>query len=211
MSKGTTPVGGVESVMINGAGAEIARNLGLPSHAYMALTDSKTLDYQGGMETSMGAVVAALGAVNNVSGPGMHNFQTTQSMEKLILDNEIALMALHLRRGIGGDDAEAVAEVVSEGVRSGSFLTLAHTLSRFREEAFFPGTVIDRGAAGGKMVPRAKEILERARKRKTEILEGADAESPAAGMREELEEVMLRVAWRTGMKKLPELQGGESG
>jgi len=205
MRKGTTPVGAVEAAMINGAGAEIASHLGLPSHAYMALSDSKSLDYQNGMETSAGAVVAALSGVNNVSGPGMYNFQTVQSMEKLILDNEISLMARRIREGIRMDRSGEVEEIVREGVESGSFLTLSHTLRKFREEAFFPGRVIDRDAGDKQTAPKEGEILARAVARKREILEGASECIISEEKRKRLEEVISETAWRAGMKRMPEI------
>ncbi|MCK4236683.1 MAG: trimethylamine methyltransferase family protein, partial [Candidatus Krumholzibacteria bacterium] len=63
MRKGTTPMGAVETMMIDGAYAEIGKQLGLPTHAYMALSDSKLVDYQAGSESAMGAVIAALSGV----------------------------------------------------------------------------------------------------------------------------------------------------
>ncbi|MBD3179956.1 MAG: hypothetical protein GF417_10360 [Candidatus Latescibacteria bacterium] len=209
MRKGTTPVGAVEATIINSAGAEIAAELGIPSHAYMALSDSKSLDYQGGLETAMGAAVAALSGVNNVSGPGMHNFQTVQSMEKLILDNEVCLMAERIRRGIRVDSSEVVADVINEGVTGGSFLTLSHTLKKFREEALFPGTVIDREAGDKRSAPGGEEILKRAGERKREILKAGAPNILTGPRREALKEVVTESAWRAGLKKMPEIEGLE--
>ncbi|MFO7914794.1 MAG: trimethylamine methyltransferase family protein [Candidatus Krumholzibacteriales bacterium] len=207
MRKGTTPVGGVEALMINGAAAGIARHLGLPSHAYMALSDSRSLDYQCGMETAMGAAIAAVSGVNNVSGPGMHNFQTWQSMEKLIIDNEICLMAGRMRSGIRPGAGSTAADVVDEGVRAGSFLTLSDTLRKFREEAFFPGRVIDREAGDGVSAPAEGEILERARARKDQILESGGEDVLSGEKRRPLEEVMSGTARRAGMERMPEITG----
>ncbi|MCK4550083.1 MAG: trimethylamine methyltransferase family protein, partial [Candidatus Krumholzibacteria bacterium] len=67
MRKGTTPMGAVETMMIDGAYAEIGKHLGVPTQAYMGLSDSKPVDYQAGMETAMGAIVAAVSGVNNIS------------------------------------------------------------------------------------------------------------------------------------------------
>ncbi|KPK04648.1 MAG: hypothetical protein AMS20_08495, partial [Gemmatimonas sp. SG8_28] len=54
----TTPMGAVETMMIDCAYAEIGRYLGLPTQAYMALSDAKLLDAQCGLESSMGATLA---------------------------------------------------------------------------------------------------------------------------------------------------------
>ena len=100
MRRGTTPMGAVETMMIDGGYVEIGKHLGLPTQAYMALSDSKSVDYQAGMETAMGAIVAAVSGVNNISGPGMLDFESCQSLEKLVLDNEICGMAQRLAAGI---------------------------------------------------------------------------------------------------------------
>jgi len=207
MRRGTTPVGGVEAVMINGAATGVAGHLGLPSHAYMALSDSKTLDYQCGMETAMGAAVAAVSGVNNVSGPGMLNFQTGQSMEKLIIDNEICLMAGRMRRSIDSSPGRTAAEVVDEGVRAGSFLTLTDTLERFRQEAFFPGSVIDREAGDGVSAPAEGEILERARARKRQLLASAGQGVLSGDRRGMLEELMSETIGKAGMDRMPDIEG----
>ena len=100
MRKGTTPMGAVETMMINAAYNQIGKHLELPTHAYMGLSDAKIVDGQAGLETGMGALTAALAGANFISGPGMLNFESCQSLEKLVLDNEICGMALRMVRGI---------------------------------------------------------------------------------------------------------------
>ena len=71
MRKGTTPMGAIETMMIDAAYAQIGKFLKLPTHAYMALSDAKVNDPQAGFETALGAVLGALAGVNVISGPGM--------------------------------------------------------------------------------------------------------------------------------------------
>ncbi|MCK4758588.1 MAG: trimethylamine methyltransferase family protein, partial [Candidatus Aminicenantes bacterium] len=73
MRKGTTPMGAIETMMIDSAYTQIGKFLNLPIHAYMGLSDSKINDSQAGLETGIGAVLAALSGVNVISGPGMMN------------------------------------------------------------------------------------------------------------------------------------------
>ena len=56
----TTPMGAIETMMIDCAYSEIGKHLGLPTQAYIALSDAKQLDAQAGLETGMGATLAAL-------------------------------------------------------------------------------------------------------------------------------------------------------
>ncbi|MFH1812142.1 MAG: trimethylamine methyltransferase family protein, partial [Pseudomonadota bacterium] len=85
----TTPMGAVETQMIDCATSEIGKFLGLPTQAYIGLSDAKALDAQAGLESSMGMTLAALSGINSVSGPGMLDFESCQSLEKLVVDDEI--------------------------------------------------------------------------------------------------------------------------
>ncbi|MCS7316168.1 MAG: trimethylamine methyltransferase family protein, partial [Bryobacteraceae bacterium] len=96
----TTPMGAIETAMLNCAASQIGKRLGMPTQGYVALSDAKQLDAQAGLESGMGAVLATLAGINSVSGPGMLDFESCQSLEKLVLDNEICGMCYRLGRGI---------------------------------------------------------------------------------------------------------------
>ena len=63
----------------------------MPTQSYIALSDAKQLDAQAGLEAGMGALMAALSGINSISGPGMLDFESCLSLEKLVVDNEICL------------------------------------------------------------------------------------------------------------------------
>ncbi|MFX1325951.1 MAG: trimethylamine methyltransferase family protein, partial [Promethearchaeota archaeon] len=70
MKHGTTPMGAIETMMINLGDIEMGKFLNLPTHAYMSLSDSKIPDSQAGFEAGIGALLAGLAGINMVSGPG---------------------------------------------------------------------------------------------------------------------------------------------
>jgi trimethylamine--corrinoid protein Co-methyltransferase len=144
MRKGTPPMGAVETMMIDAAHVQIGKHLGLPTHAYMGLSDAKIVDGQAGLETGMGALVAALAGANVISGPGMLDFESCQSLEKLVLDNEICGMALRLVRGIEARGDRLGGDLYGDIYDGTHFLTSQETLRCFREELYRPGSVIDR-------------------------------------------------------------------
>jgi len=144
MRQGTTPMGAVETMMIDAAYAQVGKHLALPTHAYMAMSDAKTPDYQAGLETGYGAIMAALAGINMVSGPGMLDFESTQSLEKLVLDNEACAMALRAIRGVERRDEVMALDLIREGIAAEQFLKLGHTRKWYRQEFYFPGPVIDR-------------------------------------------------------------------
>ena len=204
MRTGTTPMGAVETMMIDGAYAEIGKHLGLPTHAYMALSDSKAPDFQAGMETALGAAIAALSGINNISGPGMLDFESCQSLEKLVLDNEVCGMAKRLAGGIALRDDPIALPVIEEGVATRDFLSLPHTLRWFREEAYAPGEVIDRGSLDEWRRKGKKDAHARAGERVEAILSRHAPQPLDEDIARRLREIMLAEARRCGMEELPE-------
>jgi trimethylamine--corrinoid protein Co-methyltransferase len=144
MRKGTTPMGAVETMMINTAHVQIGKHLGLPTHAYLGQSDAKIVDGQAGLETGMSALSAALAGANAISGAGMLDFESSQSLEKLVLDNEICGMALRMVRGIEARGDRLGGDLYGDIYDGKHFLTSKETLRWFREEMYLAGAVIDR-------------------------------------------------------------------
>jgi trimethylamine--corrinoid protein Co-methyltransferase len=144
MRHSTSPMGAVETLLVDLADAEVGKHLGLPTQAYLGMSDAKVLDAQAGMETAMTVAVAAAGKIDFVSGPGMINFENCQSLEKLILDNEICGMARRFKRGLEPRGKSFGYDAIVAGLDEGTYFTLDETLCLFKEEAYWPGKVIDR-------------------------------------------------------------------
>jgi trimethylamine--corrinoid protein Co-methyltransferase len=199
----TTPMGAVETQMIDCAYSEIGHALGLPTQAYIGLSDAKLLDAQAGLETSMGATLAALSGVNSISGPGMLDFESCQSLEKLVLDNEICGMTLRMVRGIEARDDFPALPHFEELLAEGHLLIAKHTRRHLREEHYIPGPAIDRAnrarwlEEGGRTLgERAHAEVERriAAYRPTRLPDAAQAE---------LTRLMTAEGGRHGLDALP--------
>mgnify|MGYP001052825127 CR=1 FL=1 len=162
MRKGTTPMGAIETMMIDAAYAQIGKFLNLPTHAYMALSDSKVNDPQAGFETALGAVLGALAGVNVISGPGMLDFESAQSLEKLVIDDGICAMVYRLLEGVAQRD-EPLALGVFEGFAPGlSFLSHPHTRQWYRKEHIRPG-LVDRDPYDAWVAAGRTTIVDKAR------------------------------------------------
>ncbi len=134
----------IEAQHLNVAYVAIAKSLGLPTQAYMALSDGKFLDAQGGGETFSSALLAALAGVNSVSGPGMLDFVLTFSLPKLVFDNEVCGQCLHFVR-----DLEPLGDLPTRGLvedlmKDDHLITSAHTLEHWPAELYLTDPVIDR-------------------------------------------------------------------
>ena len=203
MRHGTTPMGAIETMMIDSAYARVGKYLGLPTHAYMSLSDAKLLDAQAGFETGMGAVIAALTGINVISGPGMLDFESCQCLEKLVLDNEICGMALRLVKGVELRDSGFSEDLYGDIYNGEHFLTSASTIKWMREEFYFPSDVVDRDNYDIWKQNSGEAAGERAHRKVREILEKDNPPLLSAEKQKNLLQIMLCDAKKYGMEKLP--------
>ncbi|OLS22616.1 MAG: Trimethylamine methyltransferase MttB [Candidatus Heimdallarchaeota archaeon LC_3] len=144
MRYGTTPMGAVGTMTINVGDAEMGKFLELPTHAYMGLSDSKIPDAQAGLETNMGALLAGLTGINMISGVGMQDFESCQSIEKLLIDNEIVGMVKHFIKGIEDHGSPFASEILSSFYDKNELLSHPTTMNLFRKEQFIVSPIIAR-------------------------------------------------------------------
>ena len=169
----------------------------------MALSDAKRADYQAGLETGMGAILAALAGINVVSGPGILDYLLTQSLEKLLLDHEACGMALRLVRGVGQGASESSAETVAlieAVVAAGHFLSHPHTRKNFRDQLFIPGPAIDRGSHGAWEKRGAPSAFEAAAAEVKKILARGNPAPLDDALRRELDRLISEDASRCGVE-----------
>jgi trimethylamine--corrinoid protein Co-methyltransferase len=199
----TTPMGAVETMMLDCASSEIGKRLGMPTQGYIVLSDAKQLDAQAGLETGMGAILAALSGINSISGPGMLDFESCQSLEKLVVDNEICGMTYRLLRGIEAREDFPALPLFEELRREKHLLIADHTRRHLREEITFPGAVIDRANRARWLKAGRLSLWERAAREVSRLIQ---AYTPSRLPREtklELTRLMAQEAQRHGMEALP--------
>ncbi len=93
MRHGTTPMGAIETAMIDAAYAQVGKSLNLPTHAYLGASDAKIGGCPGRNGKRLSALIGALAGINMISGAGMLDFLACQSPEKLVVDAEGIAMA----------------------------------------------------------------------------------------------------------------------
>ncbi len=140
----SNPMTAVEALQLYCGYAQVAKRLGLPCQAYMALSDSKFNDPQAGMETGVGAFLAASAGINSVSGPGMLDFVNCFSFEKLVFDDEIVAHARRFVRPVEVRGDLPAGDLIAELVRDHHLLTSEHTLEHWPDELYLPGPTLDR-------------------------------------------------------------------
>lgn len=201
----TTPMGAIETMMIDCAYNEIGKYLDLPTQAYISLSDSKELDTQAGIESGVGAILAALAGINNVSGPGMLDFESCLSLEKLVADNEICGMAYRLVEGIEPKGDFPSLGIFQELLREKHLLISEHTRKYLREEHFVPGAVIDRANRTRWQQEGALSFSQRAGGEVKKLLETYEPPGMAEDTRNELIKLMKSQASLNGQDELPDI------
>ena len=199
----TTPMGAVETMMLDCANSEIGKRLAMPTQGYIALSDAKQLDAQAGLESAMGATLAALSGINSISGPGMLDFESCLSLEKLVVDNEICGMTYRLLRGIEPREDFPSIPLFEELRRKKHMLIAAHTRRYLREEIAFPGAVICRANHERWLEEGQLTLRERAAREVSRIVAAYKPSRLPEETKQELMRLMRREAQRYGMKSLP--------
>ncbi len=199
----TTPMGAIETMMIDCAYNEIGKYFGFPTQAYISLSDSKQLDAQAGLESGMGALLAALAGINNVSGPGMLDFESCHSTEKLILDNEICGMVYRLINGINYRNDFPYLPLFEELIKEKHLLISKHTRQFLKKEIYFPDTIIDRANRSRWESEGSLSLIQRAKIKKQELLKSYTPPNLSKDIINELDKRMLSEAKKYGVNKLP--------
>ncbi len=205
MREGTTPMGAVGTWMIDCAYAQVGKILGMPTHAYLGMSDAKIVDAQCGLESAGGAILAALAGINMVSGAGMMDFESCQSYEKLVIDAEIIGMAKRLIAGVEAREQPIALTLMRKLGHRADYLAEPHTLKWFSKELYVPSEVIDRGSLDGWKRKGAKTAFERASDRVKQLLAAYKPRPMSAELRAELRRIATGAARRFGMDELPPL------
>lgn len=198
MSTGNTPMGAVETAMLNVGCAQVGKFLGMPTHGYLVATDGRLIDAQAGAESASSALLGALAGINMISGAGMIDFLACHSIEKLVIDAEAIASAQRLVAGVHARTGSLALEAFDQAKDSGSFLQSKQTRALFREEQHFPSSITDR--SGDRRVPG---ILSRALARVDELLSSYQPPEIPDRVRESMLKIAQREAKRAGVEHLP--------
>jgi trimethylamine--corrinoid protein Co-methyltransferase len=201
MRTGKTPMGAIETAMLDVACSQVGKYLGLPTHAYLVAGDGRVVDAQVEMESGMSAVLGALAGINMISGAGMLDFLACHSIEKLVIDAEAIASAQRLIEGIQPRGISLAVDMFAQTGLQGDFLKLKETRELFRKEQHFPSPVIDRGLP----FPDGTnpDILQRARHRVDELVAAYERHPLTDEVEQELSAFAQREARATGLEDLP--------
>jgi trimethylamine--corrinoid protein Co-methyltransferase len=208
MRKGATPMGAVETAMLDCCYAQVAKSLNMPTHTYLGATDSKLVDAQAGLESGITAMVGALSGINMISGSGMLDFLACHSAEKLVIDAEGISMAKRMISGVKQHTETLATGFYDEKInfKGGDFLKQKITLKLFREEQHLPSSVIDRDSTRVWKESGSLDAFGRARLRVNELLTSYRRPELDPAQETRLHAFMLDLSRKAGLEQLPRLE-----
>lgn len=199
-------IGATESHLLGCGYSQIGKYLGFPTASNIGQSDAKRVDAQAGLESGQGIMLAAQAGINLSRGPGMMAHANCQSPEKLVVDNNICGNAKRLIKGIEtSPETIALDEIKAAGREARGYLSSNHTVEWFRDQLFFPTSVIHREYADeGRQVERTWD------RAKAEVKQRLDEYQPFRLEPEKTKEIMAimkRYAKKNGVDQLPEVPG----
>jgi len=208
MRKGATPMGAVESAMLDCSYAQVAKSLGMPTHTYLGATDSKLVDAQAGLESGISAMVGALSGINMISGSGMLDFLACHSAEKLVVDAEGIAMAKRMIGGVNLHTDTLATGFYDHNInfKGGDFLKQKITMQLFKKEQHLPSSVIDRDSMRGWKEGGSLDAFDRAKIRVNELLASYQRPEIDSAKLDELHAFILNLAKKAGAEQLPALE-----
>jgi trimethylamine--corrinoid protein Co-methyltransferase len=173
-----------------GVPTEMGRFYDLPVFGLGGCTDSKVLDQQCGMETTLSLMTSLLHGANIVHDLGFMDSGLQGSLQLLVIANDTIGFLRAATRGVVTDDETLALDVIDELGPTGDYLGHAHTLSHFREP--FYSTLADKGSYS-QWVERGGTTMEtRAARQVEEILSQHKPEPLPSDVRASIREIVRR-------------------
>jgi len=132
----------------------------------------------------------------------MMDYENCISLEKLIIDHEIARMAYRLIDGVTQRDEPMALGLFADILRGEEFMSLMHTVQWVRTEHWYP-KIIDRGRAEEWIDAGKPTLADRAATERKRLLEESAESILSPGLLSELRAIMRSHASAYGMDKLP--------
>jgi len=203
MRRNTVLGGAIETAMINVAHVEVVKYLGKVTEVFMG-ADAKRPDAQAGLESGMGIMLATLAGANLISGAGVLNNVNAQSLEMLVIDNDIRGMVRRLINGVTPIGERLAEDLFTEDLYDGKhFMSSPTTLKWVRKEYFWPSPIVIREDEQKWLAEGAPTVEQRAKEEVKRILTTHKPEPLDNNIDIEIIKIMTEAASKYGMSRLP--------
>jgi trimethylamine--corrinoid protein Co-methyltransferase len=186
---GRPAYGSPEMSLYSAAAADISRYLGLPFMGTAGASESKVLDLQAAIESSIQAVLSGLSGATLVHDVGFLDCAQIGSLESLVMNDEIIAMTRRILRGVEVSDDTLMLDLIDRVGPGGEFMSTKETAKRCRAEIWNP-TLMDRQPYESWQAGGAQTMKDRIRARLQNILATHTPPPLPAGAAEKIEAIL---------------------
>jgi trimethylamine--corrinoid protein Co-methyltransferase len=181
--------GGPEMSLYSAAFSELARYLGVPFMGTAGASESKILDTQAAIESTVQVLLSGLSSTTLVHDAGFLDCADIGSLEMLVMTDEIIALAKRVLRGIEVSDETLMLDLIDEVGPGGHFISARETAKRCREEIWMP-TLMDRDPWENWMARGRPTMLDRVKERVRTILNTHVPPPLPGGVQGEIEAIL---------------------
>lgn len=184
---GSLSIGSPESALFISFAGQMGRYYDIPSRAGGSLTDSKSIDYQGGFESMLTLTAATFSGIDfMLHSCGILESYSTISPEKLVLDCEMIRYLDRFTEGYQINEESLALDLISEIEPAGHFLSERHTLTHSKTE-LYRSDVVDKRSHGDWEDDGSKSTFEMGHDRVNERLAAYEEPELDADIKRDLE------------------------
>ena len=192
--------GGPEMSLYSAAMADISRYLGLPFMGTAGVSESKVLDLQAAIESTVQVVLSGLSGATLVHDVGFLDCADIGSLEMLVMNDEIIGMARRIMRGIEVSDDTLMLDLIDRVGPGGEFMSEKETARRCRAEIRM-SPLMDREPWVSWEAAGAQTMIDRIRARLRHILATHQPPPLPAGAAGKIEAILEAAEAREGHAK----------
>ncbi len=200
LASGRPAYGSPEMSLYSAAAADISRYLGLPFMGTAGASESKVLDLQAAIESSIQVMLSGFSGATLVHDVGFLDCAQIGSLESLVMNDEIIAMARSIMRGIVVNDDTLMLDLIDRVGPGGEFMTAKETAKRCRAEIWNP-TLMDRQPYEAWQAAGAQTMNDRIRAKLRKILATHQPLPLPAGAAEKIEAILRAAEVREAKHK----------
>jgi trimethylamine--corrinoid protein Co-methyltransferase len=129
--------------LYSAAASDLSRYLGVPFMGTAGASESKVMDLQAAIESTVQVLLSGLSGASLVHDVGFLDCADIGSLESLVMNDEVIAMARRILRGIEVSDETMMLHLIDKVGPGGEFMSTKETAKRCRTETWTP-TLFDR-------------------------------------------------------------------
>jgi trimethylamine--corrinoid protein Co-methyltransferase len=184
---GSLSIGSPESALFVSFAGQMGRYYNIPSRGGGSLSDTKSVDYQGGFESMLVQAATQFADIDYVlHSAGIMESYSAICPEKLVLDCEMMRYLDRYKEGFEVNEENLALDVIPEVEAAGHFLSERHTLMHSKDELFKP-EVTDKRSHGDWVDDGSKSAFEMGYDRVQEDLDSYEQPELDSDLKQDLE------------------------